>query len=605
MLEVDLTARKISVRELSDDLIRTYVGGSSLAARFVYDETDEKTEPLSPDNPLIFSVGPLTGTKVPTSSRFSVASISPLTGIWAECDAGGSWGPALKRAGYDAILIRGISECPVYLQVTDEDSLIRECKDIWGADTYETEQILKERHGGKAEVACIGPSGENLVLYASVMTGGKHARAAGRAGLGTVMGQKRLKAIVVGGSRGVSVYDPDALTKSIRSVVGTIVEKNKRRKEYGTAGGVIGAATIGDLPTKNWSQPSSPEQAEALSGELMNQTILTGRYHCSGCPVGCGRNVKVSNGKYLVDAAGPEYEALAGFGANCLLYDLEAVSWLNDKCNRLGIDVISTSACLAFAMEAFETGLVTQADTDGLEITWGDPATMAELIERIARREGVGDLLSQGVRRMSEQMGITSSRFALHVKGLELPYHDPRAMTSLAVAYATHPRGACHRGCSHDLERSVIPDFGYEAPLDRHAIDGKAVATAKMQDYSAMYNALKLCNFISSAVGVKVIVEWLNYVTGWDIDDLDFIRTGERATNLKRLINVRRGVTRKDDVLPERILKEVFQKGGAKGVSIPLNDMLDEYYKFRGWDMNGLPLSSTLYKLGLSDGSHV
>lgn len=600
ILRVDLTSGKITGHPLDDEMARVHIGGSGLAARILYDETSASTDPLGSENVLIFMTGPLTGTKVPTSGRHAVVAKSPLTGIWGESDAGGSWGVALKGAGYDGLIITGRAVRPVYLWVHDQSVEIRDATRFWGQDTYEVDAHLKSVTDPKASVACIGPAGERQARIASIMHDGRHARAAGRTGLGAVMGAKNLKAIVAFGSQPPNIAEPEALKASIRRLASLILEKTTRYQKYGTAGGVVTNAVLADMPVKNWRVGEWVDSAEKISGQTMADTILTGRYYCKYCIIGCGRVVKVPEGPYAgVDGAGPEYEAVAGLGSMCMVDDLEAIALANELCNRYGVDVISTGACIAFAMEAYERQLITQSDTNGIALNWGDPQAVIQMVHAIGRAEGIGRLLGQGVRAAAKSLGGLASEFAMEVKGLELPYHDPRALSSLAVAYATYPRGGCHRGMSHGLERYAIPELGYDKPMDRHTTVGKGVMTAITQDYYGLYNSLKLCHFVAGTIAPSDIVTWLNLVTGWDMTLEEFLCAGERASNLKRMYNLRCGLSRKDDVLPARMTTEKFDEGGSKNYLPHLGAMLDEYYKHRGWSKEGVPLPATLIALGL------
>ncbi len=337
----------------------------------------------------------------------------------------------------------------------------------------------------------------------------------------------------------------------------------------------------------------------------MAETIVTGRYFCKTCTVGCGREIEVRDGPYAgLAGAGPEYETLGALGSMCLVDDLKGVAKANELCNRYGLDSISTGSVIAFAMEASERGILRRDDADGLDLSWGNAESLITLVEKIGRREGIGDLLANGVRFVAQELGGETYKFALEVKGLELPLHDPRALASLAVAYATYSRGACHRNCSHYLEWTPMPELGFEKALHRHATERKGVAAAVMQDYGGLFNSLKLCQFILRAVTVQEVVECLNYVTGWDMGIAEFLRAGERASNLKRLYNVRLGMTRKEDTLPHRILHEALPEGGAANYLPNLDAMLDEYYEHREWTNSGIPTREKLAALGLgADGA--
>jgi len=598
-LRVNLTARRIADATIPEATLRAYIGGSGLGARLLFDETTRTTDPLGPENRLLFLSGPLTGTIIPTSGRHAVVAKSPL-GIWGEADCGGTFGYELKRAGIDGIVFEGQADDPVYLLIADGAVSLEDARGIWGRDTFETQDILRARHGDRLAVTCIGPGGERLAPIAGIMNDGQSARAAARGGLGAVMGSKRLKAIAVFGARRVPVIHDDRLRPLVKQMALRIKEKTQSFRDYGTAGGVLAGAAIGDMPIQNWRRGTWEVGIEQLSGQAMAETILTGRYFCKACTIGSGREIEVKDGPYAgVKGGGPEYETLAGLGSMCLVDDLKAVAKANELCNRYGIDTISTGSVIAFAMEASERGLLRPGDDDGLDLTWGNAETVIALVEKIGKREGIGDLLANGVRFVARQLGGEAYKFALEVKGLELAFHDPRSLSALAAGYATYSRGACHRSYSHYLERNTLPELGFEKPLDRHATERKGVATAVMQDYGGLYNSLKLCHFIMRGVAVQEIVDCLNSVTGWDMDVQEFLRAGERASNLKRLYNVRLGMSRKEDTLPYRILHEALPDGGAANYLPNLDAMLDEYFAFREWTQDGIPTRPKLEALGL------
>ena len=606
ILRVDLSRGRIRKVSIEHSLLRRFIGGSGLAAKILFDETRPDIDPLSPENLLIFMTGPVTATNVPMSGRYQVVSKSPLTGIYGESDSGGSWGPELKKAGFDGVVISGRSAKPVYLWISDGIAELRDASHIWGLDTYETDRAVRDETDRYAVIACIGPAGEKLARIAGIINDGKHGRAAARCGLGAVMGSKLLKAIAVRGTGGIEVADPDGLQESIRKIAPSIIEKAKRLHDYGTSGGMTSIEAIGDLPIKNWLLGSWREGAERLSGQEMARTILSGRYYCRGCIVGCGREVSFEDERYgRVEGAGPEYETLAMIGANCLIDDLKAVAKANELCNRYGLDTISTGAVIAFAMEAYEHGLISREETGGIKLVWGDPNAMLSMIDKIGRRESkLGWILGEGVMRAAEKIGGISAEFAIHVKGLELPAHDPRAYYSQGVSYATSNRGACHlQSLSHIFERGVtLPDLGFPEIQERHSTYRKGELVAKAQNLMCMFDSLKVCKFILFG-GVKpsTLVEWLNMVTGWNMTLGEFMQAGERIFNLKRLYNIREGISRKDDTLPPRILTHKRGSGGSADALPPLGELLSQYYSYRGWNEFGVPSREKVTELRLEE----
>jgi len=604
LLRVDLTTRTIRQEALSEEFLRKWMGGSGLGAYILATETGPSTDPLGPENRLVVSVGPLAGTPAPTSCRHEITAKSPLTGIFGESDCGGTFGAELKAAGFDAVVVSGAAGAPVYLAIVDGRAELRSAAHLWGKDTYATDEALRAEVDQRACAICIGTAGEKQVLIAAVLSGGTEGRAAGRTGLGAVMGAKRLKGIVARGTGRVQVVNPDALRESIRTVVPIIRENTPGFQSFGTAGSVVAFEQSGNLPLQNWRGGTWPAAAN-VSGQRMSETILKGQYHCKTCVIGCGREVVIDSGLSAGQKiAGPEYETIAALGSMCLVDDLVALSEANDLCNRYGIDTISTGGAVAFAMECFERGLLEPADVGGLDLTWGSAKAMLALVQLIGEAEGIGKVLGQGTRRAAAAIGKGAERYAMHVKGLELPMHDPRAFHSVTLGYATSNRGACHlQALSHGPEgRAPQPDLGYPEVLDRFADGGKGEMTAKMQNYMCMLDSLKVCKFvIFGKMRIPALVDWLNYTTGWNVDLAEFLTTGERIFNLKRLYNLACGVTSADDTLPRRLLTEPRPDGAAAGSLPDQALMLREYYQFRGWTPSGVPTPEKLAQLGLAD----
>jgi aldehyde:ferredoxin oxidoreductase len=604
VLRFDLSNLKVHIEDLNEEWANYFIGGSGMGAKFLYEMSDERTDPLGPGNPLIFMAGPFAGTSVPLSGRHSVVSKSPLTGIFGESDVGGTWGANLKKAGFDGIIITGKPENPIYLWVHDEEYEIRDASHLWGKDTYEIDSLLKKETHEKAVVSAIGQAGENMVPLAAIMTDGRDGRAAGRCGLGAVMGSKNLKAIVLYGTNRIPVHDPEAVNR-LPKEYGALINKNAEGlREYGTAGSLSVFESMGTLPLQNWKfQGRWEESAEKINGFKMAETVLSGRYFCDACVLGCGRRVKLEKGKFAgVEGAGPEYETLALLGSNCLIDDLEALCFANELCNRLGLDTMSIGGVIGFAMEAYEKGLIGTEDTGGVELRWGNAEAMLKMIDMIAHKKGIGQLLGKGVKRASEGLGKNSVEFAMHIKGLELSAHDPRGYNGGGVAFATSSRGACHlAGLTHSFERALkSPEIGIPEPPDRFQVEGKGILAAKSQNLMGMMDSLKLCKFILfGGITLTHIVKWYCHVTGKEMTIDDFMKTGERIFNLKRLYNVRLGISRKDDFLPYRSLTVKRIGKGLIPNLPPLGQMLSEYYEYRGWTEEGIPTTKKLKELGL------
>jgi aldehyde:ferredoxin oxidoreductase len=606
LLRVDLTGGTHQVELIDDRDVRRYLLGSGLAAKIYYEEMDPRLDPLDPASPLLAFTGVLTGTFSPTGCRSSWCGRSPLTGIWNEANMGGHWGAELRFAGFDGLIVTGRAAEPVYLWIHDGEVEIRPASHLWGLDHFETFEQLRQETDPKAQLACIGQAGENLVRVASVMQGGQaHARAAGRGGMAALLGSKNLKAIVVRGTARPDYPDMKAFRDFVREINQHIKANSVGMSQLGTAGGVEGTELTGDLALKNWTLGNWKDEAARISGQRIAETIFERHTHCFACPIGCGKTVKIEGGRYDgVYGHGPEYETLAGFGGNCQCDDLNAIAYMNDLCNRYGLDTISTSSVLAFAMEAYEKGLISQEETGGLELTWGNAEAMIEAIHGIARREGIGQLLADGMRAAAQRIGPEAEAFAVHVKGLEVPYHDPRAFVDMAANYATAVRGACHlESLAYWMGYGVRFDvYGWYDPedYDPHDSTGKGRVTVDFQNYMAVYNPLGVCKFIAKGkVEPQHVADLVNAALGWDWTPEELLRTGERLFNLKRLINLRLGITRADDTLPQRLLTEPRPSGGAEGVLPDLESMLKEYYDLRGWTPDGVPSPERLAELEL------
>jgi aldehyde:ferredoxin oxidoreductase len=604
ILKIDLTSGKITKENLDLNTVEKYIGGKGYAAKLLWDMTPAGVDPLGPENTLIFATGPLTGTLCP-STRMCVVTKSPLTGTYNDSYVGGHFGNELRFAGYDYLAIVGESETPSYLWIDDDKVEIKDASWLWGKDTFETEEKLRERHEDRTiRVACIGPAGEKLVKYACVNV--DLYRQAARGGGGTVMGSKRLKAVAVRGTGTVETKDRSRF-EQLAAEAYAAIETNEglyTMKRWGTGRSVIFSSDQSLYPTRNY-QSETFEGVENLSGEAMERELWVKRKACFNCPIHCGHLAVVKSGEYAGTVVeGIEYETTALLGADCGVDDLAAVANANMLCDKLGLDALSTGGSIAFAMECYEKGILTEKETDGLKLRFGNHGAMNKMIVKIAKREGIGDLMAEGVRIASEKIGKNSERFAMHVKGLELPGWAIRGAPSMGLAYATADRGGCHQRAwpiSYELG-SKTPDGQIS---ERFNPQGKALGTKFDQDIGASLYSLIACDFSTGAIGTQRYIDLLNAATGWTYDKDKFMEAGERIWNLIRAFNVREGITKKDDTLPPRIFEDALPAGIAKGKVVPRKDferMLDEYYQLRGWDVKtGVPTYETLKKLGLED----
>ncbi len=604
ILHVNLNNLGISTEPLREDDLKRYIGGSGLASKMLFSELDLSVDPLSPDNLLVFMTGPLTGTASPSCGRYCVCTKSPLTGLWAEAHAAGYWGPELKFAGYDGIIFKGRADNPVYLSIIDGQADLKDASEIWGKDTYTTEKLLQERLGDiNLKVASIGQAGERGVLFASIMN--DLGRAAGRCGVGTVMGSKRLKAIAVRGTKlkFIPAAKDAMLNEFLRRIYVTIRSHPTAQiyASYGTDGIMSMMHEYGDVPIKYFTKGSWPEGIEKISGEAMAKTILKKQWACYRCLIACGRHVTIEDSGPDKEGAGPEYETCASLGALCLNSDLKVIAAGNDLCNRYGMDTISAGNVIAFAMECYEKGLISAGETNGVTVNWGDGEVIVKLLHQIGMNQGFGATLAKGVRRASEDIGESAQDFALHVKGLEMPMHDPRAFKGLGLQYATSHRGACHlRGLVYHIEQGErVPDLGIHKRYQRFTTEDKAFPVIAVQNWHDVLDSLIMCKF--TMLPPASVLAVLNMVTGWETKLDELIRVGERTYNLKRIFNLKCGATRRDDTLPERFLKEPLAEGGSKGEVVDLEPMLDNYYELRGWNKNGVPTRQKLEELGLHD----
>ncbi len=614
ILRVDLDTETIETISLPDEVYRKYIGGRGLAAKFLYDELPVNLDPLDGKNEVIFMTGPYTGVAAPASARFEVVTLSPQTRLLGAANAGGFFGPTLKRAGFDGIIIRGKAKSPVYLWVTEGEGELRNAEQLWGQDSFKTEDLIREElNNDRIRVSCIGPAGENLVNYAAIMC--DRGRAAARSGAGPVLGSKNLKAIACFGKQQFELAHKEKF-REVALKFNKSFKKNtifQYLKLYGSAGTLSLQFLEGDVPVKNWTQ-STFDGVEKISGHGMYKTILVGDKACQGCVISCKRSVRVDKGKYKLEenpASGPELETVCSLGTNIMLDNIYAIAKANDICNRLGLDTISLGNVISFAMECYEKGLISKEELNGIDLKWGDPDAVIACITLIANREKIGDLLAQGTKKASQKIA-GSEHFSVDVKGLEIAMHDPRSNHLLGIHYATTPYGGRHSSASEAIMTGMAalpsPDLDFEAKPNVHVLDrlspvGKAKPIITMQDRGAMFDAAGLCTWM---IAMRVppahyLSAFLTLITGWKMSYRKiFLRTGERINNLIQGFNIKHGATMKDYTLPYRLLKEPHKDGGSKGHVVHLKPMLLEYFKLRRWDWEtGKPTAEKLTELGL------
>jgi aldehyde:ferredoxin oxidoreductase len=602
LLRVDLTAGSAAVEEIPRTLLQDYLGGRGLAVRYLMDEIDPQVEPLSPENKLIMASGPLTGTPIPTGARYMVVTKSPLTGALTCSNAGGFFPTEMKKAGLDMIIIEGQAAQPVYLFVEDGRAELRPADHLWGRIVPEADQILRDETAESAKTAIIGPAGEKQVRIAAIMND-KH-RAAGRAGVGAVMGAKNLKAVVVKGSGSVDLADPagvKALSKKIRSEVKTTADAGKLvLRTYGTAYMPPVTSGAGICPTRNF-QTGVFKGAEKISGHVLTEKYLVRPGACWGCPIACGRITQLDHPRWQGKGEGPEYETLASLGSSCEVDELEAIIKANYLCNELGLDTISMGMTIGCAMELFEQGLLPREDV-GRTLNFGDAEAMVALTEQTGLREGFGNQLAEGSYRLAQTYG--HPEYSITAKKLELPGYDPRGAKGMGILYATSNIGA-----SHMKGDMIYLEFGYfDFRLDPLTEQDKARYCKQMQDIYAVVDSTGVCAFVAmrhlmkhdESLELDRLAEAMSAASGMDYDPAALLEAGERIYNLERLFLIAAGFTRDDDSLPPRMLTEPMPEGPAKGQVVDLATMLAEYYEHRGWNAAGVPRAETLARLKLA-----
>ncbi len=606
-LHVDLKSRQIEHFNVPEELLHKFIGGSGLAAALFLDRFEPAVEPFSPENPLMVMTGPLTGTNFPGTSRFTICGKSPLTNIWGEAAIGGNFSPKLKMAGYDGVVFVGASDTPVALVIDDDQVELQHAEHLWGKDTYETTDILKRDLGNGFKVLCIGQAGENQVLYAAIVNDKAHF--AGRTGMGAVMGSKKLKAIAVRGTKKIPVQDPQAYRRAFKSVIKSSKESVLAQSfhELGTNAGIEFGMMTGNVPSRNWTEEPNWDLSEKLGGSTLTEKYLVGTHTCSYCPISCKRVVKVEEGPYQVEEGpGPEYETCATFGTLILNNNLAAIAKANEMCNRYGMDTISCGSTIAFTMECYERGLLTPQDTDGLKLEWGDMDVVLSMLDKIAHRQGFGNLLADGSRKAAEKIGNNAFEFAVQVKGLEAPAHDPRAYHGMGLAYAYSNRGACHMQHSvMSIEHGMVTrtEFGLQEDYEAQTSEGKTAMVFTCENYGTLMNALCQCHFVNYVTAPKDLLDAMNAITGWSFTIEDLMASGERIWLLKRGLNNLMGISDADDVLPKRILTPL-PNGGAAGSVPDIIEMKKEYKEVRGLNEKGFPTKQKLEEMGLDNLVH-
>ncbi len=593
ILRVNLTTGAVTKEPLNMRLAKQYIGARGLGTKYMIDEVDPKVDPLSPANKLIFAPGPFSGTFAPSAGRFNVITKGPLNGTIAASNSGGSFGSELKYAGYDMVILEGKSPKPVYLWINDDQVEIRDAAHIWGQQVPDTTDLLRAETDEDAKVACIGPAGEKLVLFSCIMN--EMHRAAGRSGVGAVMGSKNLKAIAVLGSGAVKVADGPAFKAAVmkaRRKIQAHPVGGTGLKAYGTDVLVNILNQLGSLPTRNFRDGYYPT-ADKVGGESLSAKLLVRPKGCFSCIISCGRVTRVTDPKYAGFGEGPEYESAWSFGPDCGIDDINAITKANFICNEMGLDTITMGATIACAMDLYEDGIITLKDT-GVPLNFGNAEAMVEMVRKTALGEGFGAKLALGSYRLAESYG--HPEYSMTTKKQEMPAYDPRGVQGIGLNYATGNRGGCHvRGYTIAVEV-----LGNPSKMDPTVTEGKAGLTKTFQDLTAALDSSGACLFSTFGIGADELAEMLSALTGVDYSVEEFMKIGDRIWNLERLWNLKSGFTSANDTLPERLFKDPTPTGPAKGKVNRLGEMLPEYYELRGWDKNGVPTPEKLAELALA-----
>jgi aldehyde:ferredoxin oxidoreductase len=599
ILWVDLTTKEIREEQLDDKFCRDYIGGYGIGAKLLFDRLPAGVDPLGPRNILGFMMGPATGTAALGASRYTVVGKSPLTGGWGDANSGGDFGPYFKWAGYDGVFFTGISDSPVYLLIDNGTAVLNDASSVWGKDTFDTEDILKAEHGKGTEVACIGPSGEKVSLIAAIMN--NKGRAAARSGLGAVMGSKRLKAVVVLGSKSVPQADVQTVKDLRKKYIGELTGPTPMLRDIGTPSIFNVLAEAGDTPTKNWTSASAvdfPTFKEIGASPIMERQAK--KYGCYRCPIGCGGHMKEGTGEYKYPAGShkPEYETLGMFGSNCLNDNLDSIILIGDICNRYGVDTISAGSCMSFAIECYEKGIITAEDTSGIEMTWGNHRAIVAMTEKLVRREGFGDILADGVKKAAARIGKGSEEYAIHIAGQEVAAHDPKYGLQWGIAYRMDPTPGRHTQGGTHVGPGLLPEFDKNSPV------GRAVPHMMGSNYSHVVNSLGLCQFVVMGYpSAFVILDFINAVTGWNMDMDELLKAGERIADIRQAFNCREGLNALQFKLSGRLTGiPPREKGPLAGKVLDEETLVGDYLSAMGWDPEtAKPTRERLLALGMDD----
>jgi len=605
IVRINLSNNSVNYEELDDFVYKKFLGGSGLGAYLIHREVHPEVKPFSSENKLIFSLGPFHGTKIPGGIKWSVVSKSPLTNAFADSAAGSSWGLKLKKAGYDALIIQGVSQKPSFLLIDEGQIIFKDASALWGKDTYKTHTILYKQYKSlNPSIACIGKAGENRVAIANIVVD-KYSFV-GRCGLGAIMGAKNLKAVIVCGNsnKKMKIADEKKLFSFTKELQRNIGEGNyaKATRKDGRANAIIPYEKMGNLPIRYWTGDTWSEGAKKIGAPAFTKVLKAKGVSCIYCPIACHRNVEIKYNEKILRVAGPEYETLGMLGSCLDIDNVKIIALANHMCNLYGIDTISLGAYVGFAVRCFEEGLISRKDYSKMKIGWGSNDFLISFIKQISEKKYLGSLFSNGLLAAAKQLGRSAEKIAVHVKNLDVPAYDPRAFFSMAINYATSNRGACHvRGFAMACaEGFILPEIGINESCDRFKMENKDYITAKYQDFCTLCNSIGLCNtMLIAGMNLNDITKCFNAITGWDYNVSDLMKAGERVFTLQRVINNSFGFDKKDDILPDIFFKPANSGGRAGKIPEPFKKTLEKYYLTRGWDQTGKPTKEKLIELGL------